>query len=79
VYFVLKGSKGCTKKTAMKSYEFKKKDVDIFREGYFEYKADDVGKIEKVFLSINTTNNSNEYLYIDFIEIKIPSRSEAYK
>ncbi len=63
----------------MNNYEFRKKDEDMFRERYFEYKSEDVGKIEKIFLSINDTNNSNDYLYIDFIEIKIPSRSEAYK
>ena len=79
VYFIIKGIKGSTKKIYLNNYEIRKPEHDANRERFFEFKSDDVGKIEKINVSINEDDNPSNYVFIDFIEIKIPSRSEAYK
>ncbi|RNA02031.1 lipoxygenase homology domain-containing 1-like [Brachionus plicatilis] len=81
VYFVIKGAKGRTKKIYLNNYETKRQDHHDQdpKEKYFEFKSDDVGKIEQINLSINPDNTPDNFIFIDFIEIKIPIRSEAYK
>lgn len=81
VYFVIKGAKGNTKKIYLNNYETKRQDHHDQdpKEKYFEFKSDDVGKIEKINLSINQDNSPDNFIFIDFVEIKIPIRSEAYK
>ena len=79
VYFIIRGAKGATKKIYLNNYELKKMEHEYFKEKYYEFKSDDVGKIESINVSINEDNNPLNCIDIDFIEIKIPSRSEAYK
>ncbi len=49
------------------------------KEKYFEFNCRDVGKIETINVSIDDDNNPYNCLYIDFIEVKIQNKSEAYK
>ena len=64
----------------MNNYEIKRlNEHDDPKEKYFEFKSEDVGKLTKINVSINQDDDPAAYLYIDFIEIKIPSKSEAYK
>lgn len=63
----------------MNNYEIKRLDHDDPKEKYFEFKSEDVGKLQKINVSINQDDDPNTYVYIDFVEIKIPSKSEAYK
>jgi hypothetical protein len=79
IYFIIHGLKGSTKKIYLNNYELRKTEHEIAKEKYFEFKSEDVGKIQKINVSINEDNNPLNCIYIDFIEIKIPSRSEAYK
>lgn len=80
VYFIITGEHGSTKKIYMNNYEIKRlNEHDDPKEKYFEFKSEDVGKLTKINVSINQDDDPAAYLYIDFIEIKIPSKSEAYK
>lgn len=79
VYFVIKGAKGQTKKIYLNNYELRKLEHDYFKEKFYEFKSEDVGKISQINVSINEDDNPANCVYIDFIEVKIPSRSEAYK
>lgn len=80
VYFIITGVHGSTKKIYMNNYEIKRlNEHDDPKEKYFEFKSEDVGKLLKINVSINQDDDPATYLYIDFIEIKIPSKSEAYK
>ncbi len=79
VYFILYGTNDRTRKIYLNNFELKKKDHDTSKEKYFEFKWEDIGKINRINLSVNENGNPFDCLYIDFIEIKIPSKSEAYK
>lgn len=79
VYFIFYGSKGSTRQINLNNYELSKKEFDMSEERYFEFKSDDIGKVEKINLSIAQNQNFHDYLYVDFIEVKIPAKSEAYK
>lgn len=80
VYFVITGVLGSTKKIYMNNYEIKRiGEHEDPKEKYFEFKSEDVGKLSKINVSINQDDDPGTYLYVDFIEIKIPSKSEAYK
>lgn len=79
VYFILYGTKDRTKKIYLNNYELKRKDFESSKERYFEFKSEDVGKITKLNLSVNENGSTFDCLYIDYIEVKIPLRSEAYK
>lgn len=73
---------GSTKKIYLNNYEIKRHNDpahDDPKEKHFEFKSDDVGKLLKINVSINQDDDPGTYLFIDFIEIKIPSKSEAYK
>jgi hypothetical protein len=79
VYFILYGSKDRTKKIYLNNFELKKKCNDNSREKYFQFKWYDIGRINKINLSVNENGNPFDCLYIDYIEIKIISKSEAFK
>lgn len=79
VYLSLHGVKGSTKKTYLNNYEILKVNHDFTKEKYFEFKSEDVGKITTLNVSLNDDDNPLNFIFIDFIEIKIKSRSEAYK
>ena len=79
VYFILYGSKDRTKKIYLNNFELKKKSNDNSREKYFQFKWYDIGRINKINLSVNENGNPFDCLYIDYIEIKIISKSEAFK
>jgi hypothetical protein len=49
------------------------------RERWFQFRSDDVGKIKSIELSVNEDENPLSSFFLDFIEIKIPIRSEAFK
>ena len=79
VYFILYGSKDKTKKIYLNNYELKKKSNETIRDNYFQFKWYDIGSINKINLSVNENGNPFDCIYIDYIEIKIPSKSEAFK
>ena len=80
VYFIIYGVKGSTKKIYINNYEqHKGNSYEVSKEKYFEFKSEDVGKIQKINVSLNDDDNPLNFIFIDFIAIKIPSRSEAYK
>lgn len=79
VYFILYGSKDRTKKIYLNNFELKKKCNENSREKYFQFKWYDIGRINKINLSVNENGNPFDCLYIDYIEIKIISKSEAFK
>ncbi len=79
IYLIISGNKCSTRKIYLNNYELKKFNRDSHKEKYFEFSCKDVGKIEHINFSINEDNNPSNCLYVDFIEIKIQNRSEAYK
>jgi hypothetical protein len=79
VYFVLHGVKGFTKKIYLNNHEILRTNQEFLKERFFEFKSEDVGKITTLNISLNDDDNPLNYIFIDFVEIKIPSRSEAYK
>ena len=78
IYFVIHGVKGSTKKIYLNNYETLKQNQELAKEKFFEFISDDVGKISTLNVSLNDDDNPLNFIFIDFIEIKIPSRSEAY-
>ena len=92
MYLVICGEKGCTKKININPYEFSsnltatnsiskshsQNDMKK-RERWFQFRSDDVGKIKSIELSVNEDENPLSSFFLDFIEIKIPIRSEAFK
>lgn len=80
LYFIMFGEKGSTKKIHINNYEIKKTEHEHdYKMRIFEFKSDDVGRVKKINVSLNEDNNTSNCISIDFIEIKIPTRSEAYK
>lgn len=94
MYLVIFGEKGWTKKININPYEFSTNlpttNVNSIskshsqndlkkRERLFQFKSDDVGKIKSIEFSVNEDENLLNSFFIDFIEIKIPIRSEAFK
>jgi hypothetical protein len=81
LYFIITGVKGSTKKINLNSYELPKSNHvhDPNKEKHFQFKSEDVGNILRINISIAEDDSPLNYIYIDFIEVKIPRRSQAYK
>jgi hypothetical protein len=79
LYFIIIGSKGSTKKINLNSYELPKQAHVQEKEKHFQFKSEDVGNILKINLSIAEDDSPLNYIFIDFVEVKIPRRSQAYK
>lgn len=79
IYLVISGEKFCTRKIFLNNYELRTKVTDNAKEKFFEFQCKDIGKIYYINLSIDDDDNPNNCLYIDFIEITIKNKSEAYK
>jgi hypothetical protein len=94
IYLEIKGENDRhTRKICLNNYEVKKKSgnplatlassvspeqAEANKLKTFNCKLEDVGKIQKINVSINEDDTPSNWILIDFIEIKIVNRSEAY-
>jgi hypothetical protein len=91
IFLIMNGDRKSTRKICLNNYEIKRpssagqtstsnqttQDQSITR--IFKFKTEDIGKIQSIKISIDEENNPSYWIIIDFIKIKIPSKSEAYK
>ncbi len=78
-YLVICGENNCTRKIFLNNFELRTRNFDQFKEKTFEFQCKDTGKIQTVHISIDDNDKPENCLFIDFIEITIKNKSEAYK
>ena len=78
-YLIITGQKSSTKKIFLNNYEMLTKHSDQFKEKFFEFQYKDTGKIQTLNVSIDDNDKLENCLFVDFIEITIKNKSEAYK
>ena len=73
LYFIISGAKGSTKKINLNSYELPVSNhvIDPNKEKHFQFKSEDVGNIEKLNVSIAEDDHPSNYIFIDFVEVKL--------
>ncbi len=81
IYLVITGEKDVTRKILLNPFQLRaaKSSEGAYREQLFEFHCRDIGKILQVNVSIDSDDNPKNCLYIDFLEVTLKDKSEAYK
>jgi len=82
IYIIMTGDKDVTRKILLNTFEISytsKTAEGSYRQKFFEFQCKNIGKILQVDVSIENDDNPKNSLYIDFLEVTLKNKSEAYK